>query len=547
MKRLLTLVMAICLVCTSFCMAAAAEENVIPIRIMREEQATWYPEGEDMDNNILIDFAEETMNVDFQTAWSADSGAYATTINMLIASNDLPDMFYANAGQMQTLYEYGMIQPIGQYFEEYCSVEALSELSYNHNAFLIGCTFDGQQYGFPFTNDFMGDMPMLFIRQDWLDNLGPQFDPDNFTLDDFMTICEAFTYGDPDGNGVDDTYAFGFHGDSVNDIQLLALAHALGVQTNMWIEGDDGQLAYTGTQEAMKPLLSLLQEMYAKGYIPEDYVSTSYWTEGTADLAAGKYGIFTGYFWSGLGAPQTAFKSNPDIEFSVYPCPRDPNGAYHLQTNITCSQYLVVNSSFEHPELAVEYMQLWYDLWRGDYAEFYHGLNATDYIDAQEDFKYYVPFWWDPPLKNLAISNKLVDTLATGDETEIRKDAEAYKMLKPIREYLAGNTESDDYYYGFAQSYNFLYCDQLVETLYGGNDASKYITNLAESIPVDSDMAGIKSLLSDLHMEYYNKIIMGADLDSTFAEYCEQWVATGGEELAAYFNAWYEANGAQFQ
>jgi len=69
--------------------------------------------------------------------------------------------------------------------------------------------------------------------------------------------------------------------------------------------------------------------------------------------------------------------------------------------------------------------------------------------------------------------------------------------------------------------------------------------NLAESIPVDQDMAGVKSLLNDLYKEYYNKIIMGADIDSTFAEYCEQWVVTGGEDLAEYYNEWYAAYKAQ--
>ena len=64
---------------------------------------------------------------------------------------------------------------------------------------------------------------------------------------------------------------------------------------------------------------------------------------------------------------------------------------------------------------------------------------------------------------------------------------------------------------------------------------------------MDQDYAGIKSLLNDLHKEFYNKIIMGADLESTFAEYCEQWVATGGEDLAEYYNEWYAANGAQFK
>jgi putative aldouronate transport system substrate-binding protein len=543
-KRLLAVFLMICL---TLCMPwALAEEEPVTIRVMREERSIWYPEGEDMNDNVLIRFAEEKLNVKFETALSADphNGVYANEVNLLIASNNLPDMFYATSGQMQTLYEYGMIQPVGQFFEEYCSEEALAEIAYNKNAFLIGCTFDGEAYGFPTTQDFMGNMPMLYVRQDWLDNLGLSFDKDNFTMDDLMEMCEAFTHGDPDQNGVDDTYAFAFDGNAVDHpVQINTLAHGLGLQVDMWLEDAEGKLIYTDVDESIKPLLTLLQEMYQKGYISEDYVSMEYFTQVSTDMAAGKFGILPAFFWSGLGAPQMAAKADPNAKFAVFPCPRNPEGEYRLQTDVTNYSYLVVNSSFEHPELAVEYMQLWYDLWRGEYAEWYHGLNGTDYAEAQEDFKYYLPFWWDPALKNLNISNKLVYTLETGDETELKKDAEAYKMLPHIQNYLAGEED----WYGFAQYYNFCHGDPLVEHLYGGTDSSRYITNLVSVVPMDPDMAGVNSLLTDLRKEYFNKIIMGADLDSTYAEYVEQWHAIGGDDLAEYYNEWYAANGANFK
>lgn len=540
MKKLFAAMLAACIILSSLFTVAMAEEEPIVIRYMAEDTGVWFPEGEGIGDNILVDFAEEQLGVEFEVMFTADNGTYAENINLMIAANDLPDMFYAQSGQMQTLYEYGMIQPIGQFFDEYVAAEALEQIAWNGNVFYIGATFDGEVYGFPCTNDFMEVMPLLWVRQDWLDNLGLEYDINNFTMDDFLEMCEAFTNGDPDGNGVNDTWGFDFHGNSVDHIHMSALAHAMGLQYNMWNEDENGQLYYTGTTEEMKPLLALLQDMYKKGYIPQDFVATDYWVEGTADLAANKVGIFPGFFWSGLGAPQTASKALPEAKWTVFPAPQNPEGGYSIQSDVTCFKYLVVNSNFEHPEKAVEYMQLWYDLWRGVHSEFYHGTNATEkYIAAQEDFKIYPPFWWDPPLKNNWISNKIVRYLASGDETEIFQDKEGYKMVGPINDYLAGNTESPDYWYGFAQAHNFIQAQQVVETVYGGTNPDAYIMNLAESIPVDQDMAGVKSLLDDLYKEYYNKIIMGADLDSTFAEYCEQWVVTGGEDLAEYYNEWY--------
>lgn len=41
------------------------------------------------------------------------------------------------------------------------------------------------------------------IRQDWLENLGLEMPT---SLDELYDVLYAFTYNDPDGNGVDDTY-----------------------------------------------------------------------------------------------------------------------------------------------------------------------------------------------------------------------------------------------------------------------------------------------------------------------------------------------------
>lgn len=175
MKKTLAFLMAALLVLTS--VSAFAETTPITVKIMREAQNIWFPDGEDLDNNALMTYVEDKLGIDFVTAWTADSGAYAQQINMKIVSNELPDMFYATTDQMRTLYEYGMIQPIGQYFEEYLSEDALHRLNFANGTFLVGSTFDGQVYGFPCPDDFRGDMPFLFVRQDWLDNLGLKYDP----------------------------------------------------------------------------------------------------------------------------------------------------------------------------------------------------------------------------------------------------------------------------------------------------------------------------------------------------------------------------------
>ena len=51
----------------------------------------------------------------------------------------------------------------------------------------------------------------IVIRKDWLDNLGLEVPT---TPEELLAVAEAFTYDDPDGNGVDDTYAINITSDA---------------------------------------------------------------------------------------------------------------------------------------------------------------------------------------------------------------------------------------------------------------------------------------------------------------------------------------------
>ena len=105
MKKLLSLVLTLGLILSSFAVANAEEESEEPvtIRLLRTEQTFWFPEGENIRDNVLTRFMEEKLNCKFDVVWTTDN--YETTLNMMIASNSLPDFFEASVGQMSDLYE----------------------------------------------------------------------------------------------------------------------------------------------------------------------------------------------------------------------------------------------------------------------------------------------------------------------------------------------------------------------------------------------------------------------------------------------------------
>ena len=67
-------------------------------------------------------------------------------------------------------------------------------------------------------------------------------------------------------------------------------------------------------------------------------------------------------------------------------------------------------------------MALWQDMWsgNGEDAEFYHSLNGNEYAKAEEDFKYYVPFFWGGVFSNQEISDAIVAAIELGSDEVIK-------------------------------------------------------------------------------------------------------------------------------
>lgn len=89
-------------------------------------------------------------------------------------------------------------------------------LKENVEPYLNSMTYNGQIIGIPRrTMDRTGG---LILREDWLEKLGLQVPR---TLDDLYNVFKAFTYDDPDGDGVDDTIGLATAGIKNRPLQAL--------------------------------------------------------------------------------------------------------------------------------------------------------------------------------------------------------------------------------------------------------------------------------------------------------------------------------------
>ena len=504
--------------------------ETLVVNVMRVNNTDiWFPEGESFNDNILTRFYKEKLNIEYNIKWLIERGQMSRQLDLAIAAGDLPDLFEVNVGQLYRLAAAGLIEPLTDYYDRYVTGEVKADYEYNNRTFLNMATINGELYGVPQPDDFSGRIPLMYIRQDWLDRLGLAA-PTN--VEEFLAVCHAFVHLDPDGNGQNDTWAMAI--DNGLGASLDFIANVFEHYPYGWDEFD-GKLAWTDIQPSLLEPLNLLREMYARGYIdPEFAVKDT--ARVAQDIAAGRVGILPGVFWNPMYQLQMSKTANPQAEWAVYPMLQNEQGEYYKPiSSITNHRYLVVRKGFGNPEAAFKGQNLWRELWRGEYSDFFHMNNQQDYNMAQENFKLYQPFWYDPPLKNYEVNIPLRAAWAARD-ISLLTDQEAIKHFNNFVETVEGRARSLT---GWSEMIIRLHSFEIIHRVYGGSDPSLYkFTRYAG--PWSRVFAQRQPLVDQIRNEFIIRYIM--DQDSDFDGYVVRWIQSGGQELTDEVNAWYEAN-----
>lgn len=504
--------------------------NEVAVNVMREFNPNiWFPEGENLEDNVLTRFYKEKLNIKYNIKWKLERGQARQQLDLAIASNDLPDIFEANAVQVYRMAQAGQIQPLDEVYEKYATDKVKNELEVNDKMNFTPVVINKKLYGIPKTEDFSLSVPLMWVRKDWLDKLGIEFKEPK-SMQDVLELANAFMTRDPDGNGKADT--FGIAMDNTLDLTLRGIGHAFGQHVNMYTETADKQLEYTDIQPGMKTVLKQMNDMYKAGMLDKEFPLKDF-NKMSESIAAGKVGIAFYHFGLGRGALTKNKQNDPNAEWIGVPIPPNPDGTYAVGAKPATFSWLVVKEGFKYPEAAIKGQNLWHELWQGDLAEFYHGLNLKEYAKANEDFKLYPPFWFDPPLKNLNQGRVFPKAWVAKDRDSI-KSPETRKQYDRSIEYFEKGDKT--LYTGWSNMHLFYMAFPILEKVYGAPDRIVYD---AYKGPTTEIIASKQPLVDKVRNEWFTKFIVGAeDIDTKFDAYVEQWRKAGGNDILAEVNKW---------
>ncbi len=266
LRAVLTLVLALGVFAAPITALAAGSGEKVTFNIYKNWAGAEYPaDGGPGKQLVLEELAKAGQpDVDFNVTLIGGD-AYFDKINMLAASDSLPDYFSINMVNMTNFADQGLIVPLEGYLDKLPHLRPLMR-----DSELEAVTYNGHVYALP-----VGYLPGainspntsgLTIRKDWLDKLGLTVPA---TLDEMYTVLKAFKEKDPDGNGKDDTTGLLATKSTLFD----DFFGAFGVAVDFWQEVD-GKLVLGATRPETKQALQLLRDWYAQGLIDPDIFVT---------------------------------------------------------------------------------------------------------------------------------------------------------------------------------------------------------------------------------------------------------------------------------
>ncbi|MCI6376511.1 MAG: extracellular solute-binding protein [Clostridiales bacterium] len=246
MKKLVPLLVAMVML-TSACGALAQEERT-PVSIISFDYGRIVKEDDPIVEKIgEITGTEISVNI-------VPKDQFLQKLNLMIAAKDVPDIIRFNGYDHFQYIDTGALLDLTPYLEQYPSLKAVMP----QEAWDL-VTVDGHIYTIPNYN--VPGKYSYYMRADWLENVGLKQPK---TLEELREVLIAFTYNDPDQNGVDDTYGLSVS-DLIGSMEVtcfMPIFGAYGIQPNRFFE-KDGKAYNPVLTENYKQALQFCYQLYS--------------------------------------------------------------------------------------------------------------------------------------------------------------------------------------------------------------------------------------------------------------------------------------------
>ncbi len=509
---------------------ADGERGTINVSIGRQTlQNVTFPDGDTYEDNAYVRMAESELDIDITDEFEANGDDYDRQVSLALSAGDIPDMMKVGSlDELKELYENDLIADLTTVYDEYAS-DYLKSLydSYEGRA-MANVTLDGKMMAIPGTNGDSGPS-IVWIRSDWMEELGLKLDEDQdkcITIEDLEMVAKEFMDKNPENaeNVVGIAFApWLTNGDPDGTFSMNSIAYALGAFPKTWME-KDGNVIYGSTTDEMKQALAVVSGWFQEGLL-DPQVGTRTWDDITALLANGQCGITFGTWHIPDWLLNNVYALNNDALFEPYAL-IDANGKVNCKHNDATAGYIVVSKDFEHPEIAIQIANLFYDDLKTSKELLEEYPEVADYVTNGVDgssrpFNIEVNSYTSL-LDDYGELERCLNGEITVDEV---KSAEERSNANNISAYLEGNEDAT----GWSKYHSRTKGVELIQTL-TENDQFSWLTPIfPQTTPtMETNLANLEKL----EEETFIKIVTGdIDVESGFDQFVTSWNEQGGEQI----------------
>lgn len=239
------------------------------------------------DNEFYQEMERRTgVHLEFEMVSSAD---YQTNFNLMIASGNLADMIYVGASYyaegvdaaIDDGYFLDLTDLVDEYMPNYERIRT-SDVQYE----LLSTTDSGRLGAvYELRQSKQGPWLGLWIRQDWLDDLGLDTP---VTFDDYHEVLTAFK----NEKGATAPLILNFSG---SDGEFGTMSGGLNV-LNSWQLDETGKVNFGPYMDAWKEYVTIMHQWYTEGLIDPDFMATDERTADMAKVVTGASGLFAALY-----------------------------------------------------------------------------------------------------------------------------------------------------------------------------------------------------------------------------------------------------------
>lgn len=339
-----------------------SEETTV-IHIGREESANvTYPEGQNSQNNYIVQYLQDKLNVEYIYDFSVDASSHDTKVAMAIASGEIPDVMDVTYLQLVQLVKAGAVEDMTDAFYTYRS-EGLTKCFDSTNGIAENlATFDGRMMAIPSIYPGMDSVPVLYIRGDWLEECGLEAPS---TWDDLVNVAKTFMEKNPGGNVKE---GIAVSKDIVQEdggnFRIDGLFSSQEAYPKAWLTQEDGSVVYGSITEETKEALGKIRTLVEEGIIDPSFAVRDS-TQCEEVISSGQAGIFMGSWWSNQYPVVSILEASDDsVSWIPVLCPLSEEGTLNVAMKNPVGRYIVVKKgcSEEIKEAVVKTVNYQYDI-----------------------------------------------------------------------------------------------------------------------------------------------------------------------------------------